>query len=132
MKYIKKPIPIEAIQWLGTNFDQITNFMGDNHPIINNKNELVISTLEGEMCAPVGSYVICGVSGHDYYPCDKSLFEQSYTPIRETKWHHIKCNKCERFFSTDTPHLFYDNIKEEYKYWTICPHCKHKVEWEIN
>ena len=28
-KYIKKPIPIEAIQWTGNNFDQLWRLAGD-------------------------------------------------------------------------------------------------------
>lgn len=30
MKYIKKPIAIDAIKWTGHNVDEIINFMGDN------------------------------------------------------------------------------------------------------
>ena len=29
-KYVKKPIPIEAVQWTGKNFDELDAFAGNN------------------------------------------------------------------------------------------------------
>lgn len=82
MKYVKRPIPIEAVQWDGFNFSEIQHFMENNKPIVNSKNQLVISTLEGEMCADVGSYIIKGVIG-EFYPCREDVFNDTYEPIQE-------------------------------------------------
>lgn len=80
MKFVKKPIPIDAFQWTGHNFDQIANFMGDNHPVIDGSNNLFIHTLEGEMKAAPGSWIIRGLKG-EYYPCREDIFEETYMRI---------------------------------------------------
>lgn len=80
MKFVKKPIPIDAFQWTGHNFDQIANFMGDNHPVIDGLNNLFIHTLEGEIKAAPGSWIIRGPKG-EYYPCREDIFEETYMRI---------------------------------------------------
>lgn len=82
MYYIKKPIPVEAIQWTGDNFDEIHNFIRNKPVVITTFNELIISTLEGEMKAPIGSWIIRGPLG-EYYPCRKDVFEITYEPVEE-------------------------------------------------
>ena len=82
MKFVKKPIPIDAVQWTGYNFDEIAKFIKDNHPVITDTNNLLISTLEGEMKASIGSWIIRGPKG-EYYPCRGDIFEETYEPISE-------------------------------------------------
>ena len=130
MKYIKRPIPIIAIQWTGYNFDQIANFMSDNHPILNAQNEIIVSTLEGEMRVPIGSYIICDVTGKDFYPCQKDVFEKSYIPLHEDRDFTFYCSSCNMFFNKKNPDVYYDSLKEEYKYWTFCPKCNRRVSEE--
>ena len=48
MKYRKKPIVIEVIQFTGLNFDEIEEFVGGDYGK-NAKGESVIATLEGAM-----------------------------------------------------------------------------------
>lgn len=76
-KYMKKPIPIEAIQFNGDNFSQLQAFAGSN--IYTNNDGVFIHTLEGEMKMknPVGDYLIKGIHG-EFYFCEKSVFEESY------------------------------------------------------
>ena len=82
MKFIKKPIAVEAIQWTGGNVDEIMNFMEDNPPVFDYWNRITIQTLEGEMKAPVGSWIIRGPKG-EYYPCRGDIFEETYEQISE-------------------------------------------------
>lgn len=82
MYYVKKPIPVEAIQWTGDNFDDIHDFIIGQPIVITTFNELVISTLEGEMKAPIGSWIIRGPLG-EYYPCRKDVFQKTYDPIEK-------------------------------------------------
>ncbi len=82
LRYIKKPIPVEAIQWTGNNFPEMRAFMHDAHTFITMHNELVIPTLEGEMRAAVGSYIVRGIEG-EYYPCRQDIFEKTYEPMEE-------------------------------------------------
>ena len=82
MYYIKKPIPVEAVQWTGENFNEIHNFITTSPVVITMLNELIISTLEGEMKAPVGSWIIRGPKG-EFYPCRQDIFEETYEQISE-------------------------------------------------
>ena len=83
MKYRKKPVVIDAVQWTGTNhremFDFLTDYQcTDQYMSAEGKNfyidhwkvpgGLVIKTLEGEHLANIGDYIIRGVHG-EFYPC---------------------------------------------------------------
>lgn len=76
--YRKKPVVIEAIQYNGKNKVEIQRFMGRY------LDELVkglkIPTLEGDMFASVGDYIIKGVKG-EFYPCKPDIFSQTYEEI---------------------------------------------------
>ena len=126
MKYVKKPIPIEAIQWTGKNYDEIQNFMGETHPIFDGSNNLFIHTLEGDMCAEPGSYIICGPMG-EYYPCREDIFKSTYTPVTEVT---ITCNRCNKTFLVPKPNIYYDYLSKKYLYWAVCPFCGTKNDWE--
>lgn len=76
MMYVKKPIPVEAIQYTGRNLLEVTQF-AKAHFSIDPSGNLYIDTLEGEMRCDTGSYIIRGVEG-EYYPCRKDIFEKTY------------------------------------------------------
>ena len=79
-KYRKKPITTEAIQWSGKNSSEIDNFMAG---IVENKGTtLVIHTLEGDMEASIGDYIIKGVNG-EFYPCKPNIFAKTYEEVTE-------------------------------------------------
>lgn len=83
MKYRKKPVIIEALQWTGNNVDEIYNFAKEAVTYnIMGFEELMISTLEGIMHAPVGNYIIKGIQG-EYYSCDPNIFEETYEKIED-------------------------------------------------
>lgn len=84
MKYRKKPVVIEAVQWSGNNLNEILDFMKDKQPNYYEDDEkklLTIQTLEGNMIASVGDYIIKGVQG-EFYPCKPDIFEQTYEVIK--------------------------------------------------
>lgn len=57
MKFRKIPVVIEAILFNGNNYEEIARFSkGKVHK--NNREEMVIDTLEGQMRASVGDYII--------------------------------------------------------------------------
>ena len=58
-KYRKKPVVIEAYQ---------------------TQEEMIIHTLEGDMKASPGDYIITGVNG-EQYPCKPDIFEKTYEPV---------------------------------------------------
>lgn len=83
--YRKKPIVIEAIQW---NNLKIVCPPGPEwfHEAEQTGNirlcgyDLIISTLEGDMTASPGDWIIRGVKG-EIYPCKPDIFEATYEPV---------------------------------------------------
>lgn len=83
MKYRKKPVVIDAVQWSGNNLNEILDFMKDKQPNYYEDDEkklLTIQTLEGNMIASDGDYIIKGVQG-EFYPCKPDIFEQTYEVV---------------------------------------------------
>lgn len=80
-KYIKNPVQIEAIQYLGDNLDEVETFI--NQIILKYKdteNSIGIPTLEGIMKASVGDYIIKEIKG-EFYPCKPDIFKATYTEL---------------------------------------------------
>lgn len=80
MKYIKKPVEIEAVKWNGNRVSEVTEWISkalDENVIIRYGNEVHINTLEGVMKASPGDYIIKGVNG-ELYPCKPDIFEKTY------------------------------------------------------
>lgn len=78
MKYRKKPVVIEAVQWAGNNLTEISNFI--NAHFGHTDDILFITTLEGVHQARLGDYIIKGVQG-EFYPCKPDIFEQTYEKV---------------------------------------------------
>ena len=115
-KYRKKPVVVEAYQ---------------------TDKELIIHTLEGDMKANVGDYIITGVNG-EQYPCKPDIFEKTYEEVEEkveenidicdivyneflkiscmmrdaTKEEQEKVNKYIESISTDTGINFWDLLEK--------------------
>jgi hypothetical protein len=79
MKYRKKPVVIEAIQWTGENTIDIDTFTNSNFVEVTRGGikMLEIYTLEGTMKAHINDYIIKGVQG-EFYPCKPKIFEETY------------------------------------------------------
>lgn len=60
-KYRKKPVVVKAFR---------TN------------KEITIHTLEGDMVASVGDYIITGING-EQYPCKPDIFEKTYELVED-------------------------------------------------
>ena len=80
MKYRKKSVIVDAIQWTGKNYSEIQKFISCGYFFINDK--VIISTLEGDMTASLGDYIIKGVN-KEVYPCKPDIFQKTYEPIEE-------------------------------------------------
>lgn len=82
--YVKKPIPIKALQYTGDNREEILEFTNGQaifRDVVGMK-ELVIHTLEGDMIAVPGSYIACGPANPpDYYPVREDIFEMTYEEV---------------------------------------------------
>lgn len=82
----KKPVVIHARQLTGgedgNEARELAEWCGGHvggsfdHP------HIVIMTLEGDMRATVGDWIIRGVQG-EFYPCKSDIFEQTYEPLTD-------------------------------------------------
>lgn len=79
-KYKKKPVVIDAVQWLGHNFIEIDNFITVPHETFPSNGIVKIPTLEGVMEATKGDYIIKGVQG-EFYPCKPDIFDKTYEVV---------------------------------------------------
>lgn len=86
-RYRKKPVEVEAFQVLWDTMDRrwypkwfadaiacgvVYQKMNPNYPV-----ECTIRTLEGDMDANIGDYIIKGVNG-ELYPCKQDIFNKTY------------------------------------------------------
>jgi len=94
-RYRKKPVVIEAWQWLFSDEqeecpewvnaaaikwpEQGSLCFEPNHSY---GARISICTLEGVMCAVPGDFIIQGVQG-EIYPCKPDIFEQTYELVHE-------------------------------------------------
>lgn len=88
MRFRKKPVVIEAVQWTGSNVDEIIGFAftkaefrrkdhvrPDGSKLIGGS--LLISTLEGDHEASPEDWIIKGIKG-EFYPCKPDIFAATY------------------------------------------------------
>ena len=81
MKYMKKPIIVDAVQRTGNNIEEIKSFLDENGGAYTiTGNNLVINTLEGNMLASLGDYIIKGIHG-ELYPCKPDIFKETYDQV---------------------------------------------------
>jgi hypothetical protein len=94
MRFRKRPVVVDAIQWAGTNIDEVREFTKLANVIIEDKIgssadgngypqryiKIVIITLEGAMSVSEGDWIIRGVKG-EFYPCKPDIFEQTYEKV---------------------------------------------------
>lgn len=87
MKFRKKPVVVEAVQFL-PNQASVDAIMAlavqgtrqvDIHVDAQNNYTAFIKTLEGKMEASIGDWIIKGVSG-ELYPCKPDIFLKTYEP----------------------------------------------------
>ena len=80
MKYRKKPVVIEAMEWTGHNLGAIMAFCNGDatyEQMSSGNAAVVIKTLEGQHVASVGDWIIKGVKG-EFYPCKPEIFAMTY------------------------------------------------------
>lgn len=98
MRVRKKPVEVEAVQLLWRNWGKVCDLFDGQ--VISDENpartvstysdtngelgpdyiELTIPTLEGEMIARHGDWIIKGVKG-EFYACKPDIFEETYEVI---------------------------------------------------
>ena len=90
-KYRKKPVVIEAVQFNGfkeengqVNLSErpewLTSEFGKKVIFFDKQNTLTIKTLEGNMIANLGDWIIKGVNG-EFYPIKSEIFFKTYEKV---------------------------------------------------
>lgn len=82
-RWRKKPVEIEAIRITPTTIRKAADWIGEaGQPILDPVDGecIMINTLEGQMKARHGDYVIKGVQG-EFYPCKADIFVKPYDPV---------------------------------------------------
>jgi hypothetical protein len=86
MKFRKKPIVIEAIQFTGSNCFECMHFMNRSSDIweaeLQETDNPTINTLEGDFRTSPGDWIIKGIKG-EFYPCKPGIFEATYEAVGE-------------------------------------------------
>ena len=118
MKYIKKPIAIEAVQLTDTSVRDVYTFVygppstnsltasdrwGDYVSMVR-KDGLRLVTLESDgqtQIADIGDWIIKGVRG-EFYPCKPDIFKETYDRADITKLgDDVTCPHCDGQFNLD-------------------------------
>lgn len=74
-KYVKRPIPVEALLFTGKNTKEL--LIWGEGKIEAGHSCLLIHTLEGTVSCPPDTMVVKGVFG-EFYPCNLEVFNKIY------------------------------------------------------
>lgn len=93
-EYVKKPVKISAVLFDGSTESIIAlnstkfgldpvrlHIVSDEEKVKGKNDYIVIPTLEGDMKATIGDYIIKGING-EFYPCKPDIFEKTYDFLR--------------------------------------------------
>lgn len=81
MRYRKKPVTIEAVRWPSpTGWPEHWTPVPFSLRMDDAGAALVVRTIEGEMLAREGDYIVRGTHG-EFYPVKREIFEANYEPV---------------------------------------------------
>ena len=96
-QYRKKPVIVEAVQLDNINVPSVVRWIGEDKAKMNLESDeawklgkapptfsVTIQTLEGDMKAMPGDFIIKGVHG-EFYPCKPDIFEKTYEAVKLSK-----------------------------------------------
>jgi hypothetical protein len=85
-RYKKKPVEVDAVKFLDTpkRIHAISEWIGEDITVnyADPKNPTItIHTLEGDVKASHGDYIIKGIKG-EFYPCKPDIFHETYSIVK--------------------------------------------------
>jgi hypothetical protein len=80
MKYRRKPVVVEAFRWWGETVEGFERICVGRDELSDNRYNLVIPTLTGDLYAVEGDWIIKDVTG-EYYLCSPDVFDATYEPV---------------------------------------------------
>ena len=132
MKFRKKPIVIEAEQFMDTS-DSVSEIMelagGKTLTWHVHNHTLSIPTLEGNMTASNGDWIIKGVNG-ELYPCKPDIFRKTYeeASISKTETTSEPCEYCRKPIYLKWNVSFIDGYYKLNDDCNYCPNCGRKLK----
>jgi hypothetical protein len=90
-RYRKKPVVIEALQWTGSNAEQMTAFAGPHFALVSPQDRAEDPERTAEVWDKLhstwigmhdGQWLIRGIRG-EFYPHDESAFPEVYEPVTD-------------------------------------------------
>ena len=80
--YRKRPIQVDAVQWTGSNLDEIRDLTEGSHQVSKDSASsfLFVNTLEGAMRCAIGDWLIRDDHGN-FYPCWDKGFQATYEAV---------------------------------------------------
>lgn len=82
-RFRKKPVEVEAWCNNGRTYGDVYELASWCGGHAETGGQIVIPTLEGDMRADVGDWIIRGVKG-EFYPCKPDIFDATYEPAPAT------------------------------------------------
>ena len=85
-KYVKKPIVVEAVQYIGINANECNKFCPTLKADIDRDTRhktVSVPTLEGDMIVSDGDSIIKGIGG-EFYLCKPDIFQSTYDLFNDT------------------------------------------------
>lgn len=83
----KKPVEVQAWQWSGEPgdlFDMLVKYAGVRPAgKLGSGMRLIIPTLEGDVTATVGDWIVMGIKG-EFYPVKPDIFSATYEEVDES------------------------------------------------
>jgi len=86
----KRPVEVEAIQYVGSNLEEVLAFAGDAVCVDSrtakgwSETIVYIHTPEGKLRVSINDWIIKGVMG-EFYPCDPEVFDLTYVRMRRKR-----------------------------------------------
>lgn len=101
-KYRKRPVVIDAMRLPPKDEDASQELIDFLHAMdqdweSDKDGYIIIKTMEGNMSAKPGDWIIKGING-EYYPCDNDVFEKTYDlaweeTMTEERWKELEKNQ---------------------------------------
>jgi hypothetical protein len=79
MKYRRKPVVIDAVQWTGSNLEEINGLTFGSTVGSTDSDGLLIDTIDGRLPLSSGDWIIRGITGR-LYSCKPDVFAATYEP----------------------------------------------------
>ena len=127
MRFKKRPIEVEAMQWNGnSNRAQIEEFVGKTlkcELVIDTAYEvrkgppifdILIETKEGIMRASRGDWIIKEPFDKErkFYPCKQDVFEKTYEKIFKYYYRKVKSSQCENSKNQNTEQEIVSKVEQ--------------------